>query len=84
MRYAVPVAPTESDHQHLPDQTTWDCRDCAHPWPCPDAQQRLAAEFRRDRVGLSMYLVAQLHQATRVLTVATPADLYRRFIHWTF
>ncbi|WP_435818239.1 hypothetical protein [Micromonospora matsumotoense] len=67
----------------------WRCRTCAAPWPCQPARLLLTREYRRDRVGLSVYLASQLFEATADLVrlnphpAPSPAELFDRFLSWT-
>ncbi len=67
----------------------WLCRVCAAPWSCQPARLLLLMEYRRDRVGLSVYLAGQLFEATGDLVrlnpnpAPTPQELFERFLAWT-
>ncbi|SCG58049.1 hypothetical protein [Micromonospora coxensis] len=73
---------------HLPLRPIWLCRSCALPWPCAAARLALAAEYAHDRVALSVYLCAVLHDAAGDLYRLNPHDspdpaaLFRRFLAW--
>ncbi|MCX4469686.1 hypothetical protein OOK41_05125 [Micromonospora sp. NBC_01655] len=74
---------------HLPLRPLWLCRVCAAPWPCQPARLLLLLEYRRDRVGLSVYMAALLFEATGDLVrlspnpEPSPTDLFDRFLAWT-
>lgn len=74
---------------HPPMRPLWRCRTCAAPWPCQPARLLLTREYRRDRVGLSVYLASQLFEATANLVrlnphpAPSPAELFDRFLSWT-
>ncbi|MBY8871217.1 hypothetical protein K7640_05070 [Micromonospora sp. PLK6-60] len=67
----------------------WLCRVCAGPWPCQPARLLLLLEYRRDRVGLSVYLAGCLFDAAGDLLKLnakpepSPAELFDRFLAWT-
>ncbi|MGC4771476.1 hypothetical protein ACLQ25_21210 [Micromonospora sp. DT44] len=67
----------------------WLCRVCAAAWPCPPARLLLTMQYRRDRVGLSVYLASQLFEATADLLKLNPdavpdaRELFERFVAWT-
>ncbi|MBQ1035654.1 hypothetical protein ACQP08_30755 [Micromonospora zamorensis] len=73
---------------HLPLRPLWLCRVCAAPWPCPVARLTLRQEYADDRVGLSVYLCAVLHEAAADLYRLNPHDgpepaaLFTRFLGW--
>ena len=78
------AAPSSTPHTdgHLPQRPSWDCRACKQAWPCPPAHAELRASYGDDRIGLSVYLAAQMqHAATEVRTL-TPAELFTRFLAW--
>jgi hypothetical protein len=66
----------------------WLCRRCAAPWPCATARLALTCEYADDRVALSIYLCAALHEATADLYRLNPNDapdpraLFDRFLGW--
>ncbi|MEV4386877.1 hypothetical protein AB0J68_14360 [Micromonospora sp. NPDC049580] len=74
---------------HLPMRPLWLCRVCAAAWPCQPARLLLTMEYRRDRVGLSVYMAGLLFEATADLIklnpnpAPSPADLFARFVGWT-
>ncbi|MGC4771860.1 hypothetical protein ACLQ25_23190 [Micromonospora sp. DT44] len=74
---------------HLPMRPLWLCRVCAAAWPCQPARLLLSIEYRRDRVGLSVYMAGLLFAATADLIklnpnpAPSPADLFARFVSWT-
>ncbi|MFF0313647.1 hypothetical protein ACFYPH_03215 [Micromonospora sp. NPDC005252] len=74
---------------HLPMRPLWLCRVCAAAWPCQPARLLLTMEYRRDRVGLSVYLAGLLFEATADLIklnpnpAPSPAELFARFVGWT-
>ncbi|MFF0172161.1 hypothetical protein [Micromonospora profundi] len=74
--------------QHLPLRPLWLCRVCAAPWPCPVARLTLRQEYAHDRIALSIYLCAVLHDAAADLYRLNPHDgpdpaaLYARFLAW--
>ncbi|MDG4794295.1 hypothetical protein [Micromonospora sp. WMMD1082] len=80
-----PAAPARP---HLPLRPLWLCRVCAAPWPCATARLTLVAEYADDRIALSIYLCAVLHEATADLYRLHPDDgpeptaLFARFLAW--
>ncbi|MEU0550383.1 hypothetical protein [Micromonospora sp. NPDC005979] len=74
---------------HTPMRPLWLCRVCAAAWPCPPARLLLTMQYRRDRVGLSVYLASQLFEATADLlklnpdALPDPRELFDRFVAWT-
>lgn len=73
---------------HLPLRPLWLCRVCAAPWPCAAARLGLVAEYADDRIALSIYLCAVLHEAAADLYRLNPQDgpdpaaLFARFLAW--
>ncbi|MET7960704.1 hypothetical protein ABZ356_07565 [Micromonospora zamorensis] len=73
---------------HLPLRPLWLCRICAAPWPCPVARLTLHQEYAHDRIALSIYLCAVLHDAASDLYRLNPHDgpdpaaLFARFLGW--
>ncbi|NGM14703.1 hypothetical protein [Verrucosispora sioxanthis] len=82
------TAPTASRRAHLPLRPLWLCRVCAAPWPCAAARLDLVAEYADDRIALSVYLCAVLHEAAADLYRLNPQDgpdpaaLFARFLAW--
>ncbi|MCM0677147.1 hypothetical protein NCC78_20990 [Micromonospora phytophila] len=74
---------------HLPMRPLWLCRVCAAPWPCQPARLLLLMDYRRDRVGLSVYMAGILFDATADLMTLnpnpgpSPRELFDRFLAWT-
>lgn len=68
---------------HEPTRPGWMCEPCAAPWPCSPERVRLAEEYSTDRVGLSMYMGAELVNAARE-TKGAPGELWERFVAWTW
>ncbi|MEO3927360.1 hypothetical protein ABGB07_26340 [Micromonosporaceae bacterium B7E4] len=66
---------------HVPTQT-YDCRECEHPWPCPQARLSLLVGFEGDRIGLMMYLGAHLARAMQELPDTHPALIVGQILHW--
>ncbi|NYF57745.1 hypothetical protein [Micromonospora purpureochromogenes] len=86
---AVPDRQRRAVRPHVPMRPLWLCRVCAAAWPCPPARLLLGMEYRRDRVGLSVYMAGCLFDATADLIklnpnpAPSPADLFERFLAWT-
>lgn len=72
---------------HLPTRPTWRCAACGIAWPCSPAKLRLLAEYRHDRVALTVYLATlQAEAATHLADLdpgLPPPDLTDRFLTWT-
>ena len=71
---------------HWAHPPTHDCRACGQPWPCPEAQCNLFAEFYGDPVGLALYLARMLEVAiadreTHDLPVDLPT-VHARYLGW--
>lgn len=85
----VPDRQRRAVRPHVPMRPRWLCRVCAAAWPCPPARLLLGMEYRRDRVGLSVYMAGCLFDATADLieisphAVPSPAELFDRFLAWT-
>ncbi len=83
-----PWAQARAARPHLPLRPLWLCRVCAAPWPCATARLTLIAEYAHDRIALSVYLCAVLHEAAADLDRLdpdegpTPAALFARFLAW--
>jgi hypothetical protein len=76
---------TAMTSEHVGLRPTWDCRVCAAPWPCAIAKERMQAEFEGFPSVMSIYMSAQMHDATRDFMAqgaGPPPDLYERFLAW--
>ncbi|WP_346537695.1 flavin reductase [Micromonospora sp. DPT] len=72
--------------EHVPTRPTWRCQACGIGWPCSAAKLRLLAEYRHDRVALTVYLVTLQAEAAEELAGSgcgrSPAGLMDRFVSW--
>lgn len=82
---AAAALPARLGDQHVPRRPEWECQTCepGTAWPCAPAQVRLAEAYRRDRVGLSMYVGSLLYVATSERPDTDPRELYERIVGWT-
>ncbi|WP_422772573.1 hypothetical protein ACN28C_06020 [Plantactinospora sp. WMMC1484] len=71
----------EATAGHTPTRS-YDCCECEHPWPCPQARLALLLGFAGDRVGLLMYLGAHLARALHQLPDTHPALIVSQLMHW--
>ncbi|TDC01789.1 hypothetical protein E1091_02155 [Micromonospora fluostatini] len=75
--------------EHVPSRPQWHCRACGHAWPCTPARELLLVEYAGNRVALSLYLAACLHEAIddlRVLDARSTGGcggVFDRFLGWT-
>ncbi|MEQ4300506.1 flavin reductase [Plantactinospora sp. B6F1] len=67
---------------HTPARPSFRCRTCGAHWPCQPARLGLLWTYRHDRIGLLVYLAAQLQHALQDLPGAEPRELAARFLHW--
>lgn len=71
---------------HLPRRPSWDCAACDKPWPCAPAKVLLSEEFEGNRLSLSVYMSAQLHDALNETATNDSGhrigDLFDRFMDW--
>jgi hypothetical protein len=68
--------------EHTPRRPDWLCRDCLHPWPCPDRKRALAEEYRTHPVAVALYLATCYNEAVGQMP-AVPVDaLYARMVGW--
>ncbi|MGW0506181.1 MULTISPECIES: hypothetical protein [unclassified Micromonospora] len=67
---------------HIAARPGWECLGCGQDWPCPDRRRRLLQRYDRERMTLSIYLGAQLADASADLPDVPPGVLYRRFLGW--
>ncbi|MEV0903102.1 hypothetical protein [Actinoplanes sp. NPDC049802] len=73
------------ERMHRAARPSWDCEDCAKPWPCPDRQAMLRAERPFDRLALLMFLSEVMADAIDDFHrhgMGTVPDLYDRFLGW--
>jgi hypothetical protein len=57
---AIPAASTAAGRRresaHQPDTTTWDCKVCPVPWPCPARRVELSHAYGDAPESLRLYL----------------------------
>jgi hypothetical protein len=75
------VAVTEQ-REHVPCRPSWDCWSCEKPWPCDPAREELATVY--DTVTLAQFMAQRVVEAARDLLTTDPAELFERFIAWTW
>ncbi|MFY1688802.1 hypothetical protein [Plantactinospora sp. WMMB782] len=83
-RFAARRRRREQERQvagHTPSES-YACRECEHPWPCPQARLALLVGFAGDRVGLLMYLGAHLARALQQRPDTHPALIVSQLLHW--
>ena len=68
--------------QHLPDRPGWGCLACEKPWPYSTARNALSEESGGTTLAVTMSVY--LAEAAGDLPESTPADLYERFLVWTW
>ena len=71
--------------EHMSIRPSWNCVACGHPWPCPNAKDKLTTEFQDFPSVLAIYMSSQMHEAFIELTARgplSPTDLYDRFLGW--
>ncbi|MEH0938220.1 flavin reductase [Micromonospora psammae] len=72
--------------EHVASRPTWRCQFCGIAWPCSPAKLRLLAEYRHDRVALTVYLATLQAEAADQLAGSghgtSPAGLTDRFVSW--
>jgi hypothetical protein len=76
------IGPQERWLVHVPAHPSYACRSCGNPWPCRPARLALVTAFRRDRVGLMVYLASHLTRALEELPDAHPALIAGQILHW--
>lgn len=76
-------AVTMTEHrEHVPNRPDWDCWSCEKPWPCDPAREKLAEDY--DLVGLSVFMSERMVEAAKDMPTVKPAELFDRFIAWTW
>jgi hypothetical protein len=66
---------------HEPDPTTWDCRDCAGPWPCGPARREMLATMTPTELAINQWMI--LEQAVLALQPMTHREAWDRFLGWS-
>ncbi|WP_406073457.1 flavin reductase [Micromonospora sp. NBC_01638] len=74
--------PRRRHRDHLPTRPTWRCAACGIAWPCSAAKLRLLAEYRHDRLAMTVYLATLQVEASAQLGEVDPARLTERFLSW--
>ncbi|MFD0972696.1 flavin reductase [Plantactinospora endophytica] len=76
------IGPQERWLVHVPAHPSYACRSCGSPWPCHQARLALVTSFRRNRVGLMVYLAAHLARALEERPDVHPAALAGQILYW--
>jgi len=69
----------------VPVRPSWQCEDCAQPWPCLPVKSDLGVEFTGQPTLLFYYMAAHAMDFIRDRTTQgerPTAALYSRFFHW--
>jgi hypothetical protein len=66
--------------EHIAARPSWNCRNCAMPWPCQTAKKDLVTEFRDFPSMLVINLYGLMGEAAGDLQ--TSAGLQARFLGW--
>jgi hypothetical protein len=71
---------------HTARRPTWMCAVCPDdtPWPCPPARTQLAEAYADEPVALSVDIGEMLPVAAEEAGITDPAELYERFVAWTW
>ncbi|MFY1695832.1 hypothetical protein [Solwaraspora sp. WMMA2101] len=71
---------------HTPHRPSWMCAACPvdTPWPCPPARIQLAEAYAGEPIALSVDIGEMLPMAAEEAGVTDPAELYERFVSWTW
>ncbi|MFV2017893.1 flavin reductase [Micromonospora sp. LOL_023] len=71
---------------HEPARPTWSCTVCSDgtPWPCSPARTQLAEAYAGEPIALSVDIAELLSVAAEEAGITDPADLYERFVAWTW
>ncbi|MGI5212473.1 flavin reductase [Plantactinospora sp. CA-290183] len=67
---------------HVPARPSFRCCVCGAPWPCSPARLNLLHAYRKDRIGLRIYLAAQLTRALQDRPDLDPGHLAARIVYW--
>lgn len=70
---------------HMPLRPTWNCIDCAGPWPCPDYKAFRMSIGRLDEMTREQaaYLDPMIDDLVQPGDVAMAQVLHERVIAWT-
>ncbi|ROO51477.1 hypothetical protein EDC02_6355 [Micromonospora sp. Llam0] len=80
-----PAGPA-AEPAHTPHRPSWTCAVCAPdtPWPCPPARTQLAEAYAGEPIALSVDVGEMLTVAAGEAGITDPAELYERFVAWTW
>ena len=67
---------------HMAVRPSWSCAGCGGAWPCLVARVELAGLF--GPVALATYMVERMTEAAIDLPDVTAAELFDRFLVWTW
>ncbi|MFV2009913.1 MULTISPECIES: hypothetical protein [unclassified Micromonospora] len=79
---AEPVADSGGGGGHVAVRPSWSCAGCGELWPCLVARVELAGVF--GPVALATYMVERMTEAAFDLPDVTAAELFDRFLVWTW
>ncbi|MDG4767725.1 hypothetical protein O7632_27055 [Solwaraspora sp. WMMD406] len=79
---AEPAADGGGGGGHVAVRPSWSCAGCGGLWPCPVARSELAAVL--GPAGLATYAVERMTEAAFDLPDVTAAELFDRFLVWTW
>ncbi|MFV2024331.1 hypothetical protein ACFHWV_06830 [Micromonospora sp. LOL_028] len=77
-----PAADCGGGGGHVAVRPSWSCAGCGEAWPCLVARVELAAVF--GPVALATYAVERMTEAAFDLPDVTAAELFDRFLVWTW
>jgi hypothetical protein len=79
---ADPAADSGGGGGHVAVRPSWSCAGCRRAWPCAVARAELADVF--GPVALATYAVERMTEAALDLPDVTAAELFDRFLVWTW
>ncbi|MFV2009738.1 MULTISPECIES: hypothetical protein [unclassified Micromonospora] len=79
---AEPAADSGGGGGHVAVRPSWSCAGCGELWPCLVARVELAGVF--GPVALATYAVERMTEAAFDLPDVTAAELFDRFLVWTW
>ncbi|MFV2124356.1 hypothetical protein ACFHWS_07380 [Micromonospora sp. LOL_013] len=79
---AEPAADSGGGGGHVAVRPSWSCAGCGESWPCLVARVELAGVF--GPVALATYMVERMTEAAFDLPDVTAAELFDRFLVWTW
>ncbi|MFV2018823.1 hypothetical protein [Micromonospora sp. LOL_023] len=81
-RDLVGAEPAIGGGGHVARRPSWSCACCGDVWPCAVARVELASVF--GPVELATYAVERMTEAALDLPDVTAAELFDRFLVWTW